>query len=187
MKDLTASGYVHPSTKQCNYSYSHPSTPQCNVSSRLDSIENKVNTTSGVPRWYFDKNGTWKCPETALYTIILVGGGGGGCYKDDYFSGHYGGPGEYVLETLSVSKGNYSITIGEGGIGGSYSNSGPGSPTRISGLGLSAAGGSYRGHEANNSLGYMAGTLIGSGSVGAGGIGMYNRSTDGESGGVAIY
>ena len=34
--------YVHPSEKQCNYSYTHPSTIQCNAASEINNLKSSV-------------------------------------------------------------------------------------------------------------------------------------------------
>ena len=36
--------YVHPSTKQCNYSYTHPTTIQCNAASEINSLKSSVSS-----------------------------------------------------------------------------------------------------------------------------------------------
>ena len=192
MKDLTATGaaYVHPSTKQCNYTYTHPATPQCNVSSRLDTIENKVNTTSGVPRWYFNIGGTWNCPTSGYYTIILVGGGGG--YSSNSQIYHGGATGGYTIKTVYVNAGNYSVTVGVAGDSGRDAEDGGASS--ISRLNLSANGGAHgviNDGTSNKTTGYEVGTLVGPGTVGQGGRcidGTYGQGLSGAySGAVAIY
>ena len=56
--------YVHPSTKQCNYTYAHPSTIQCSASSRLSSIESKL--TQGISSI---KYGSYTMPETINWNL----------------------------------------------------------------------------------------------------------------------
>lgn len=56
--------YVHPSTKQCNYTYTHPSTIQCSASSRLSSIENKL--AQGISSI---KYGSYTMPETINWNL----------------------------------------------------------------------------------------------------------------------
>ena len=187
IRDLTqGTAYVHPATKQCNYTYTHPSTPQCNVSSRLDSIENKVNTTSGVPRWYFDKNGTWTCPVTGYYTLILVGGGGGYMSRDNFWPG---ATGQRINTTVNVTAGKYSVIVGLAGdcwTGGS-GDATPGGNTRVTGSGLNlvALGGETQSYDGGG-VGYEIGTLIGTGGVGAGGFqGAVGNVTGPENGGGA--
>ena len=36
--------YVHPNTKQCNYSYTHPSTIQCNAATEINSLKSSVSS-----------------------------------------------------------------------------------------------------------------------------------------------
>ena len=188
IRDLTqGTAYVHPATKQCNYTYTHPSTPQCNVSSRLDSIENKVNTATGVPRWYFETNSTWDCAESGTYTFILVGGGQGWTdYEYGNIDGHCG---KYTLLTRHANAGSYTITIGKAGSNDTSGRIDPdGGDTMItrSGFSISAAGGSdYAGTNTGSSGGYQVGTLIGSGTVGRGGVGR--TELDAYKGAVAIY
>ena len=179
---------MHPSTKQCNYAYAHPSTPQCNVSSRLDSIENKVNTTSGVPRWYFSSNGTWTCPESGTYTFILVGGGQG--WGENSIGSRYDGHcGEYILSTQHINARSYTITIGQAGLSDANTSSNEyGGSTSIygTGLSLSARGGrNSLNTNTGSSGGYEVGTLVGPGTVGRGGV-AYSK-IDAYSGAVAIY
>ena len=43
--DLTAdTKYVHPTTKQCNYSYTHPSKIQCSAASEISSLKSSVSS-----------------------------------------------------------------------------------------------------------------------------------------------
>ena len=56
--------YVHPSTKQCNYTYTHPSTIQCSASSRLSSIESKL--AQGISSI---KYGSYTMPETINWNL----------------------------------------------------------------------------------------------------------------------
>ena len=183
--------YTHPATKQCKYTYTHPSTPQCNVSSRLDSIENKVNTATGVPRWYFETNSTWACPESGTYTFILVGGGQGWIHTDYGYSD--GRCGKCTSVTRHANAGSYTITIGKAGsndTNGRIDSDGGVTSITGSGFSISAAGGSSAaGTGAGNSGGYQAGTLIGSGTVGRGGIGQSYAPArvNAYKGAVAIY
>ena len=192
IRDLTQdTAYVHPATKQCNYTYTHPSTPQCNVSSRLDTIENKVNTTSGVPRWYFSSNSTWNCSQAGTYTFILVGGGEG-WHETSIGVNINGHSGEYIVTTASVTVGNYTIIIGEAGIDDSNSStSRRGGTTSISGNSLSISargGGNVTNTPQGSDGGYSPGTLVGSGTVGRGGRGgNHTLISNAQPGACAIY
>ncbi|WP_414838160.1 glycine-rich domain-containing protein [Candidatus Nanosalina sp. VS9-1] len=98
---------------------------------------------------------TWDVPDNVdEATILVVGGGGGGAGRH----GGGGGAGEAVYGTINISKDNYSITVGAGGLGGDGDGTGTaqdgnngensefGSITALGGGG----GGSYSGREQGN-------------------------------------
>jgi len=60
--------------------------------------------------------------------ILLVGGGGGG----GYYGGGGGGGGVYEIFGYNLNKGEYTITIGDGGNGGSGDNGSNGDGSKIS-------------------------------------------------------
>ena len=78
----------------------------------------------------FTSPGTYTAPATtnAINLLVVGGGGGGGGGHPSYTAGAGGAGGLIYLNNLSVTPGGtYSVTIGEGGEGGSYPAPGIGS------------------------------------------------------------
>ena len=78
----------------------------------------------------FTSPGTYTAPATttAINLLVVGGGGGGGDGHPSYTAGAGGAGGLIYLNNLPVtSGGTYSVTIGEGGEGGSYPAPGIGS------------------------------------------------------------
>ena len=98
-----------------------------------------------------------------IFEVFAIGGGGGG----GGFQGGGGGGGGLVTYTSSLSVGNYSITIGTGGIGGTASSVAGGNGTStlfsslVTAIGGGGGGSSFGGSPSNG---------------GCGGGGAYNQS-----------
>ena len=110
----------------------------------------------------FGVSTSWTCPAGVTnITVELWGAGGGGgagnIISGQYCSGCSGGKGGYNKSTLSVTPGlNYLISIGSGGIGGSfssYSDGAVGGTTNFNSI-FSANGGAggRKGNVSNNPL-----------------------------------
>ena len=140
----------------------------------------------------FDESGTFTVAGTdpIVADILLVGGGGGGGYSR---GGGGGGGDVVVLSNVTLSAGNYTVTIGVGGVGGTSgdnlaANGGITSVTSADGL-LSyeafggGAGGSggvandfwFRRNGADGACGGGGGGTTISGSANPGGRGLYGR------------
>ncbi len=112
---------------------------------------------------------TWTVPEgvTEVDVLVVAGGGGGGSRNSTCNSAHYGsgggGGGGIIYETIQISSNEYSVVVGEGGIG-------------------SPAGGPTNSNDAQNGGNSSAFGLTAIGG-GAGGSGRSNSGFDGGAGG----
>ena len=124
-------------------------------------------TNVGSRRFHtFINNGTFSiifAMPGKTFEVFAIGGGGGG----GGFQGGGGGGGGLVTYTSSLSVGNYSITIGTGGIGGTASSVAGGNGTStlfsslVTAIGGGGGGSSFGGSPSNG---------------GCGGGGAYNQS-----------
>lgn len=73
---------------------------------------NQVLFESSTPNTY-----TLEILDDGVYNVICVGGGGGGASSrsDDTGTGAGGGSGGYSNETIYLTKGTYSVIVGQGG------------------------------------------------------------------------
>jgi hypothetical protein len=112
---------------------------------------------------------TWIVPDgvTEVDVLIIAGGGGGGSRNSTSNSHYYasggGGGGGIIYETIQISSNEYSVVVGEGGIG-------------------SPAGGPTNSNDAQNGGNSSAFGLTAIGG-GAGGSGRSNSGFDGGAGG----
>lgn len=72
-------------------------------------------TTAGGYKYHtFTSSGTLTVTSAGTFEVLLVGGGGGGCSD----AGGGGGGGGVVLASKTISAGDYTVIVGEGGLGG---------------------------------------------------------------------
>ena len=128
----------------------------------------------------FTESGTLHVTGSGTIDVLLVGGGGGSGApfnntSDLFGSGGGGGGGVVYQRGLSVTEGDYAITVGAGGAGGGTikSNKGTGGPASNGGdtmaFGLTAYGGGAGGHHNGNS-----GNNGADGGSGGGGVSTYS-------------
>jgi hypothetical protein len=121
------------------------------------------------------------------YLIVAGGGGGGGSSADGWNAGG-GGAGGLITNigdpNFSVTKQNYSIVVGAGGVRGNASNTNNGSVTtqgsnggNSSAFGLTAVGGGGGGASSGFTGGQGSKTFGRSGGSGGGAGSNYNSST----------
>ena len=130
-------------------------------------------------------------PKTQTYHIDLVGGGGGG-FRETISSKRTGGSSAYIYGDVVIEKGTYTLVIGSGGRGGSFSGSSATNGTDSSFLG-NISGKGYAA-ENNNGAGGTA-SVVSSGLIGqngksgstAGWINGYGGGGYGESNGRSGY
>jgi hypothetical protein len=88
-------------------------------------------TYTGLRQVYFTSSGTWTCPTGITNVLVIAsGGGGGGGGGSLTLSGGGGGGAIEQCSYISVSSGtNYTVTIGNGGLGasGGFANGSNGS------------------------------------------------------------
>ena len=167
------------------------------------------------PTFYFAQttdtytaSGTWTCPAgvtSATIECYGAGGGGAGSTSTNGTAGGGGGGGAYVMKTITVSAGNYTITIGAGGIGGAAATNGTAGGNTIfgsnlviangGGPGLSAASGAggtggiasggTTNYNGGNGANGVSGSYAGGGGSGAGSTAAGNNSTS-ATGGAAV-
>lgn len=142
---------------------------------------------------------TWQAPAlTTSVTYLLLGGGGGGGGAYDGVGGGGGGGGTIVTGILQVTPMEfYTITVGDGGVGGSgeYTtvtsyNGANGDPSIFAGISAAGGGGGGRSHVSPGGTGgarslggaggNSGGPLGGGGGGGAGGPGVTATRTIGE-------
>ena len=79
-------------------------------------------------KWHrFTSSGTFVWASTNPVDILVVAGGGGGGHSL-YHNGGGGGGGVLHATNYTLSGGSYSITVGEGGEGGTHQSNGGGNP-----------------------------------------------------------
>ena len=96
---------------------SYPFVPSISVSGTIDKymVFTYTSDTTGAGQTQYSIN----VPETYICDILLVGGGGGGGALD----GGGGGAGACIVAlNQSFAAGNYTINVGNGGIGGIFSS-----------------------------------------------------------------
>ena len=133
----------------------------------------------------FTVNWTFASKQTIEYLVVAGGGGGGGSTSP----GGGGGAGGLRTGYLPVLPGNYTITVGGGGVGSTDSGppSTPGSDSRIESLLyfiqiVSSGGGAGRANGPGDPGGSGGG---GGGPSGAGGAGNAGGTGQGNDGGFA--
>lgn len=95
------------------------------------------------------------------YVIVVGGGGGAGGYysSSPYIGGGNGGSGGVSNNNTPISlSGNYSITIGNGGNGGTYNDGGNGNATTAFGYTSNGGNGGLWGYPNNGSVPGNSGT-----------------------------
>ena len=70
----------------------------------------------------FTEDGTLVVSQGGEVEVLVVGGGGGGGGSYLRSGDGGGGGGEVALETLTISQGNITVQVGEGGLGGTGQN-----------------------------------------------------------------
>jgi hypothetical protein len=108
-------------------------------------------TKSGSYRIHtFTNGGTLTVSSPGTVEVLLVGGGGGGGCA---IGGGGGGGGVVTIPAASITAGTYTVTVGQGGVGGNarYDNAGAsgGNGTASTIFGATAAGGGGGGHYAD--------------------------------------
>lgn len=122
----------------------------------INGVDYRIHAFESVGNSTFSVN---QAPVGATVDVLVVGGGGGGgADAGGGASGGGGGGGGLVFNSnKSVSQGNYSITIGSGGVGGSGGNDDKGdNGNNTTAFGLTAIGGGGGGARdaSTNSTGY---------------------------------
>jgi hypothetical protein len=140
----------------------------------------------------FPTSGTFTTPINLTCDVLVVGGGGGGGFD----SSGGGGAGGYLLyssvlsgnnagNSLLLSAGSYTVTVGSGGVGGASGiQTGKGGNSVITGITATAIGG---GAALGNSgsQGRDGGSGAGGGSGGAAGVGGTGTAGQGNAGGTS--
>ena len=134
----------------------------------------------------YTSNGIFTVPEgIRKVTVEAWGGGGGGGAAGAFLStgrGGGGAGGSFTRDTISVSTGNYTITVGNGGAGGTGTNNGTAGGTSSFGTLVTAAGGAF-GYSGVNGNGN--GGSITTGTTYNGGAGSAGATSSGAGGGGA--
>jgi hypothetical protein len=157
----------------------YPFVPSISISGTIDKymIFTYTSDTTGAGQTQYSIN----VPETYSCDILIVGGGGAGGYS---YGGAGGGGGGYVyLQSISIPAGTYSISVGNGGSGGTTGWGVNGANSSITGAinYIALGGGGGAGGSAN-------GTITGIGNNGgSGGGGSYrNIANAAAAGGISI-
>lgn len=140
--------------------------------------------------WHMDitTNGTLNVTEEATVDIYLLGGGQSGYIgsawgdSTDYYAGGAGGQGGYtnILHGVTLQPGTYSLTIGQGGVGGQDRNGIAGGSTIFGGIDNGTAPGGGSGAPAPE-----GGTIKAGAAGGAAGYGNSSWCPHGGGDGIA--
>jgi hypothetical protein len=92
-----------------------------NITATGDYTRSTISGSSDIYYTFRSYNCTLNLPNSVICDILVIGGGGGGGSR----GGAGGGAGTLIYKTgYTLSSGNYSITIGNGGFGGSSATRG---------------------------------------------------------------
>jgi len=130
-------------------------------------------TTAGNFKYHvFTTSGTFTLGTAATISYLIVGGGGGG--GDRHGAG--GGAGGVLSSTWAATPGDYTITVGAGGLRGATNEGGqtqygtpPGAGSKGGDSSISSVATAYGGGGGGTLAGNPTDTLIGSGGGGGGG------------------
>lgn len=159
-------------------------------------------TTTPSGQAAYTSSGTFTVPAnvTTINVTVVGAGGGSGCQGNDntgYASGGYGGDGEVVTQSVTVTPGQVlTISVGTGGYGGTYSypyaqGGSAGNNNAVAGSGGGYAGGGGGGGGYTSITGTAVNVVARGGGGGAGQYfiingGSYSGSAGGAGGGATV-
>jgi hypothetical protein len=103
------------------YTFQMKSNNNSGVSSVSSSPSNSITMVIPISIYQFLSSGSITLMTQKTVNYLIVAGGGGGGDNGDYSSGG-GGAGGYKLGSITLSAGTYSVTVGDGGLGGQDAN-----------------------------------------------------------------
>ena len=124
--------------------------------------QNGITPGNGYKYHTFTSNGTFTVTGSKTMEILMVGGGGGSGPINDSRAGGGGAGGLIYWDSMSVTDGSYTVTVGDGGpgasTGGDGENSifGPGTPLHLVALGGGAGSAGARNSMSNACLLYTS-------------------------------